>query len=85
MQYFQTVSLISHNHCIFCSWLPASLHGYFVKDTKGPEYEEQNVPPINLPGLTFWWQGVVASSVEFTNPRAVEWWTVSIFLQIFIA
>ena len=29
----------------------------------------------NLPGLTTWWQGVIACYIDFTNLNAVEWWS----------
>ena len=42
---------------------------YFVRDKKG------KTGIGNLPGLTWWWQGVLASYVDFTNAEAVQWWS----------
>ena len=28
-----------------------------------------------LPGMVFWWQGDIASAIDFTNAAATEWWT----------
>ena len=44
--------------------------GYFVKDTNSKQIVG------HLPGLMWWWQGNLASYVDFTNSRAVTWWRV---------
>ena len=67
------------------SWLDAAQapNEYFVRDAKtqtvtgGDEPLEEHVP-----GLTYWWQGKAASYVDFTNPKAVEWWAVSLSFPI---
>ena len=45
---------------------------FMVRDTNGKEGIG------NLPGLVWWWQGVLAGYIDFTNPTAVEWWRVSV-------
>jgi hypothetical protein len=44
---------------------------FMVRDTKGKEGIGY------LPGLVWWWQGVLAGYIDFTNPSAVDWWRVS--------
>ena len=43
-----------------------------VRDTKGKGGIGQ------LPGLVWWWQGVLAGYIDFTNPEAVNWWRVKL-------
>ena len=64
------------------SWMEAAFNGYFIRDTK-------NVPqkdgfPEKLPGNTYWWQGVMAGYIDFTNPEAVDWWKVGKYRPFFL-
>ena len=29
----------------------------------------------HLPGMLFWWQGDIASGIDFTDAAATDWWT----------
>ncbi len=51
------------------SWLEGAKLGHFIKD--------RNDAAQNLPGLTPWWQGDMASYIDFTSSGAVDWWAVS--------
>ena len=54
------------------SWMGAARpdSSFLVRDTKGKEGIG------NLPGLVWWWQGVLAGYIDFSNPAAVDWWRV---------
>ena len=55
--------------CASWNYVAVPPKSYFVRDKKG------KTGIGNLPGLTWWWQGVIASYVDFTNSEAVEWWS----------
>ena len=61
------------------SWTEAAFKGFLIKDLKNVPQKEGF--PDKLPGNTYWWQGVMAGYIDFTNPAAVDWWKVGIQLD----
>ena len=56
------------------TWTEAAFKGFLIKDMKNVPQKEGF--PDKLPGNTYWWQGVMAGYIDFTNPAAVDWWKV---------